>query len=67
MNHEHHSVDATSFVAAQWFCVGITCRNYPIMQKHFENRDIIVQKKEIGPGWVNAFIVLTDSNGKMYV
>ena len=67
MNHEHHSVDATRFVAAQWFCVGITCRNYPIMQKHFENHDIIVQKKEIGPGWVNAFIVLTDSNGKMYV
>lgn len=37
------------------------------MQKHFENNDIIVQKKEIGPGWVNSFIVLTDSNGKMYV
>lgn len=67
MNHEHHSVDATRFVAAQWFCVGITCRNYPIMQKHFENHDIIVQKKEIGPGWVRAFIVLTDSNGKLYV
>lgn len=49
------------------FCVGIPCRNYPIMQKHFENHDIIVQKKEIGPGWVNAFPVLTDSDGKMYV
>ena len=58
-----------SFSGCQQVCCRsmVLCRNYPIMQKHFENNDIIVQKKEIGPGWVNSFIVLTDSNGKMYV